>query len=57
VVAFALDVAIRGVVPSPLQAAGVALVIVGLVVNIYAARATSKAAKVEPPYPGQAVVD
>ncbi|HEV7717997.1 MAG TPA: EamA family transporter [Arsenicitalea sp.] len=57
VVAFAMDAAVRGLVPSPLQAAGVVLVIVGLVVNIYAARATSIAAKIKPSYPEQAVVD
>lgn len=57
IVAFVLDIIVRGTVPTLTQSVGVLLVIVGLVVNIYAARATTRAAKVkEVPYPNQAVV-
>jgi probable blue pigment (indigoidine) exporter len=56
IVAFILDATFKGVVPTPLQGIGVVLVIVGLVMNLIAARATTKKAK-NPELPEQAIVD
>ncbi|MDB5601749.1 MAG: pecM [Xanthobacteraceae bacterium] len=58
IVAFALDAIVKGVVPSPLQALGVVLVIAGLILNIVAAGGTTRRAKVqEVELPEHAVVD
>ena len=57
-VAFALDAIVKGVVPTPLQGLGVVVVIAGLVLNIIAARKTTKRARVqEVDLPQHAVVD
>jgi len=57
-VAFALDALIGGIVPNLQQGLGMLLVFAGLVLNIAAARATTKTARVqEVELPEQAVVD
>lgn len=57
-VAFALDALVGGIVPNLQQGLGMLLVFAGLVLNIAAARATTKAARVqEVELPEQAVVD
>jgi len=58
IVAFMLDAIVKGIVPTSMQLAGVALVIGGLILNIYAARKTTAKAHVQQvELPEQAVID
>jgi len=57
-VAFVLDALVKGIVPTAMQLLGVALVITGLILNIYAARKTTARARVQQvEMPEQAVID
>jgi probable blue pigment (indigoidine) exporter len=58
IVAFVLDAVVKGIVPTTMQLAGVALVVGGLALNIYAARKTTAKARVQQvELPEHAVID